>query len=92
MAAQHAGEAVAGEHGALAGAAAGDHVVGGTAVQQRGGQDAVLDVGQRVRALGGVHAEVEHLVAHRPDDLLERGLDHAVLGVLAVLVDECDFH
>ena len=92
MAAQHPGEAVQSQHGALAGAAAGDHIIGGAAVEQDGGQDAVLDIGQLGLVVGGVHAVVDHLVAHGLHRLLEGGEDDAVLGGLAVFVDERDLH
>ena len=92
MAADDAGEAVQGQHGALAGAAAGDDVVGSAAVQQDGGEDAALHIGQLGGVIGGIHTVVDHLVAHRLHDLLQSGLDDAVLCGLTVLVDECDLH
>ena len=92
MAADDAGEAVEREHGALAGAAAGDDVVDGATVEQDGGKDAVLDVGELGGVLSGVHTIVVDGVAHGLDDLLECLLDDGVLGGLAVLVDEGDLH
>ena len=92
MAADDAGEAVQGQHGALAGAAAGDDVVGSAAVEQDGGEDAALHIGQLCGVIGSVHAVVDHLVAHRLYDLLQSGLDDAVLCGLTVLVDKCDLH
>ncbi len=56
MAADDAGEAVQGQHGALAGAAAGDDVVGSAAVEQDGGEDAALHIGQLCGVIGSVHA------------------------------------
>ena len=92
MTAQHAGEGVAGEHGALAGAAAGHDVVGGTGVEQHGGKDAVLHVGEGLGVGVGIHAIVKDGVAHGLDNLLKGSLDHGVLGVLRILVDQSDFH
>ena len=92
MATQHAGEGVAGEHSALAGAAAGHDVVGSTRVEQHSGKDAVLNIGERSGALLGIHAIVKDGVTHRLDNLLKGSLDHGVLGVLGVLVDESDLH
>ena len=42
--------------------------------------------------VGGIHAVVDDLVAHRLDDLAQGGLDQGVLGGLAVLIDQSDFH
>ena len=70
MAADHAGEAVQGQHGTLAGAAAGDDEVGGAAVQQDGSQNAALHIGQAGRSVG-VHAVVDHFMAHGLHDLLQ---------------------
>ena len=92
VAAEHAGEAVAGQHGALAGAAAGDHIVGRAGGEQQGGQQAALDVGELALVLGGVHAVVDHGVTHGFHDLLQGGLDHGILGRLAVFVDERNTH
>ena len=92
MAAEHAGEGVAGEHGALAGAAAGHDIVGSAGVEQHGGKDAVLNVGERLGVGVGIHTVVKDGVTHGLDDLLKGSLDHGVLGVLGVLVDESDLH
>ena len=92
MAAQHAREGVAGEHGALAGAAAGHDVVCSARVEQHGGKDAVLDVGEGSGALLGIHAIVKDGVTHGLDNLLKGSLDHGILGVLRVLVDQSDLH
>ena len=92
VAADDAGEAVQGQHSALTGAAAGDDVVRSAGVQQHSGQDAVLNVGQLGGIVGGIHAVVDDLVAHRLDDLAQGGLDQGVLGGLAVLIDQSDFH
>ena len=92
MAAQHAGEGVAGEHGALAGATAGHDVVGSAGVEQHGGQDAVLHIGEGLGVGVGIHAIVKDGVAHGLDNLLKGSLDHGVLGVLRVLIDQSDFH
>ena len=92
VAAQHAGEGVTGEHGALAGAAAGHDVVGSTGVQQHGGKDAVLHVGEGLGVGIGIHAIVKDSVAHGLDNLLKGSLNHRVLGVLRVLIDQSDFH
>ena len=92
MAADNAGEAVQGQHGTLAGAAAGDDVIGCAAVQQDGGQNAALHIGQLCGVIGSVHAVVDHLVAHGLHHLFQGGFNDAVLGGLTVLVDECDLH
>ena len=92
MAAQNTGEGVAGEHGALAGAAAGHDIVGSAGVEQHGGKDAVLNVGERLGVGVSIHTVVKDGVAHGLDNLLEGSLDHGVLGVLGVLVDESDLH
>ena len=92
VAAQHAGEGVTGEHGALAGAAAGHDVVGSTGVQQHGGKDAVLHVGEGLGVGVGIHTIVKDGVPHGLDNLLKGSLDHGVLGVLRVLIDQSDFH
>ena len=92
VAAEHAGEAVAGQHGALAGAAAGHHVIRRAGFQQQGGQQARLDVGQLAGVVGGVHAVVDHGVAHGLHNLLQGGFNEAVLGSLAVFVDQGDTH
>ena len=92
MAADDAGEAVQRQHGTFAGAATGDDIVGCAAVQQDGGQDAALHIGQLCLVVGSIHAVVDHLVAHGFHDLLQRCFDEAVLGSLAVFVDECDLH
>ena len=92
VAADDAGEAVQGQHSALTGAAAGDDVVRSAGVQQHSGQDAVLNVGQLGGIVGGIHTVVDDLVAHRLDDLAQGGLDQGVLGGLAVLIDQSDFH
>ena len=42
--------------------------------------------------VGGIHAVVDDLMAHRLDDLAQGGLDQGVLGGLAVLIDQSDFH
>ena len=42
--------------------------------------------------VGGVHAVVDDLMAHRLDDLAQRGFDQCVLGSLAILIDQSDFH
>ena len=75
MAADDAGEAVQRQHGTLAGATAGDDVVCRAGVQQHSGQDAVLHVGQLGGIIGGVHAVVDDLVAHRLDDFAQGGFD-----------------
>ena len=75
-----------------ANAAAGDDEVGGTAVQQDGSQNAALHIGQLCSIVGGVHAVVDHLVAHGLHHLLQGGFNDAVLGGLTVLVDKCDLH
>ena len=92
MAAEHAREAVEREHRALAGAAAGDDVVCRAGVEQDGGEDAVLNIGQGRLTGDAVHAVIVDLVAHRGDDLFERGFDGRVLGGLAVFVDQSDAH
>ena len=92
MAADHAGEAVQGQHGTLAGAATGDDVIGCAAVQQDGSQNAALHIGQLCSIVGGVHAVVDHLVAHGLHHLLQGSFNDAVLGGLTVLVDKCDLH
>ena len=79
-------------NGALTGAAAGDDVVRSAGVQQHSGQDAVLNVGQLGGIVGGIHAVVDDLMAHRLDDLAQGGLDQGVLGGLAILIDQSDFH
>ena len=90
--ADDAGEAVQRQHGALAGAAAGDDVVRRAGVEQHRGQNAVLHVGQLGGVIGGVHAVVVHGKAHRLHHLAQRLFHNGVLGGLAVFVDECDFH
>ena len=92
MSAQHPGEGIAGQHGALAGAAAGDDVVGRAAVEQDACQQSALHIGQLARIIGGIHAVVEHLVAHGLHNLAQAGLDHAVFGRLAVFIQKRDFH
>ena len=92
MAADHAGKAVQCQHGTLAGTAAGDDVVGCAGIQQHSGQDAVLHVGQLGSVIGGVHAVVDDLVAHRFHDLAQGGFHQGALGGLAVFHDQCDFH
>ena len=92
MAADHAGEAVQGQHGTLAGAAAGDDIIGCAAVQQDGSQNAALHIGQLGSIVGSVHAVVDHLVAHGFHYLFQGSFNDAVLGGLTVLVDECNFH
>ena len=42
--------------------------------------------------VGGVHTVVDDLMPHRLYDLTQGGFDQAVLGSLAVFVDQCDFH
>ena len=56
MTADDAGEAVQRQHGALAGAAAGDDVVRRAGVEQHRGQNAVLHVGQLGGVIGGILA------------------------------------
>ena len=92
MAAQHAGEGVAGEHGALAGAATGHDVVGSAGVEQHGGKNAVLHVGEGLGVGVGIHAIVKDGVPHGLDNLLKGSLDHRVLGVLRVLINQSDLH
>ena len=92
VSADHAREAVEREHGALAGAAAGDDEVGGAGVQEGGGEDAVLHVGQGRGSFVRVHAVVVDLEALGLDHGPEGVEDHGVLAVLAVLVDQCDAH
>ncbi len=92
MAADDTGEAVQSQHGTLAGAAAGDDVIGRAAVEQDGGQNAALDIGQLGLVIGCVHAVVDYLVAHGLHHFFQGGFNDAVLGGLAVLVDECDLH
>ena len=92
MAADHTGEAVQCQHGTLAGAAAGDDIVGCAGVEQHSGQNTVLDIGQLGGILGGVHAVVDDLMAHRLDDLAQRGFDQCVLSSLTILIDQSDFH
>ena len=92
MAAQHFGKGIAGQHGSLAGTAAGDHIVRRAAVQQDGPQDAALDVGELGLVVRGVHAVVVYGVAHGLHHFFQGRQDGAVLGRLAVLVDERDLH
>ena len=92
MAADDTGEAVQRQHGTLAGAAAGDDIVGCAGVEQHSGQNTVLDIGQLGGILGGVHAVVDDLMAHRLDDLAQRGFDQCVLSSLTILIDQSDFH
>ena len=92
VAADHPGEAVHGQHGPLAGAAAGDDIVRRAAVQQQRTQNAALDVGELGLVVGGVHAVVVYSVAHGLHHFFQRRQDNAVLCRLAVFVDECDFH
>ena len=42
--------------------------------------------------VGGVHAVVDDLMAHRLHDLAQRGFDQCVLRSLAILIDQSDFH
>ena len=42
--------------------------------------------------VGGIHAVVDDLMAHRLDDLAQGGFDQGVLGGLAVFIDQCNFH
>ena len=90
--AQHPGEGIAGQHGALAGAAAGDNVVGRAAVEQDAGQQPALHIGQLAGIVGGIHAVVDHLVAHGFHNLAQAGFNHAVLGRLTVFIQKRDFH
>ena len=92
MAADDTGEAVQCQHSAFAGAAAGDDIVGRAGVQQHSGQDAVLHIGQLGGIIGGIHAVVDDLVAHRLHDLAQGCFNQGVLGGLTVFVDQCDFH
>ena len=92
MAADDVREAVHGQHGAFARAAAGDDVVRSTGIQQDGAQNAHLHIGQLRLVLRGVHAVVVHDVTHRLDHLFERVEDQRVLGCLAVFVDERNTH
>ncbi len=78
-------------HRALAGAAAGHHEVHRLGVQQQAGDDAQVDVGQAVVVVA-VHADVEDAMALLAGDVVELLQDHRVLGGLAKLVHECDFH
>ena len=87
VSAEHAREHVAGQHCALACAAAGNHVVRGLGVEQDGGQQAVHHVGQLSLVLGGVHTVVVNRVAHGLHDLFQVVADHFILGGLAVFVD-----
>ena len=90
--ADHPGEAVARQHGALAGAAARHDVVCRASVEEDGGEEPALDIGQLRGVLRRIHPVIVHDVAHRLHDLPERGLDEAVLCRLAVFVDECNSH
>lgn len=83
--ADHARERVAGQHGALACTTAGDDEVNRAGIQQYGGQNPVLDIGQGVRVLSAVHAVVEDFVAQRLDDGLECVENKLILCGLAVL-------
>ena len=78
MSADDAGEGVEREHGAFAGAAAGDHIVCCLAVQKRCGKDAVLDIGELGSVVCGIHAVVEVLMSHRLCDLAQCLLDHGI--------------
>src|SRR5699024_3561466 len=92
MAAEHAGEAVERQHRAFACTTAGDDIISRAGVEQHGGEDAVLDIGQLGGIVGGVHAVVYDRVAHRLDNLAQSFFDQRVFGSLAVFVNQCDFH
>ena len=92
MSAQHAGEAVAGKHGAFAGAAAGHHIVRRSGVQQQGGKQAALHISQLGLILRAVHPVIVHRMPHGLDNFPQRGLDQAVLGRLAVFIDQRNTH
>jgi len=92
VAADDAGETVQCQHGALAGAAAGNNVVRSAAVQQDGSQNAALHIGQLCSIVGGVHPVVDHLMTHGLHHLFQGSFNDAVLGGLTVLVDKCDLH
>ena len=85
-------EAVAGEHCALAGAAAGDDIVGSAAVEQDSCEDAALDIGQGDIVARAVHTVVENGMTHGLDYLLERRFDSRILCGLTVLVNKSYFH
>ena len=64
MTADHAREAVHGQHGSLAGAAAGDHKVSRPTAKQDGTQDTTLDIGELSLIIRSIHSVIIHGMAH----------------------------
>ena len=92
MSADHAGEAVECQHSAFACAAACDDIVACACVQQCSCEDSVLHVCKLSLVVSCIHTIVFDFKAHGFHDLAQGLLNDAVLGRLAVLVDQCDSH